>query len=326
MFDVIMVPVDGSAFSERAVDYAVAVADRAKGEVHLTLVHEPMPMWAAQADQGTLDEQGREGEEAYLNSLVDKLRKETSVTVSGDIIGAPEANAIEEHAVKQGFTTRLLNRPVAAALALHAQERRASLVVLSTHGRGAVRRLWLGSVAEQLVWQIERPILLIKPEQEEGAKWSQEFHHILVPLDSSKASEAIIENAMAFGKLFGAKYTLLLVQGDPFPYGAMPPQMSPEAVANLVDDQVKVTQSYLDGVVSRFADEGLEAEGVSIASDSPTGGILQVAAEREVDLIAMSTHGGGVRSLLMGSVTSRVVQRAEVPILVARPKIEPKGS
>ncbi len=321
-----MVPVDGSTFSERAVDYAVAVADRAKGEVHLTLVHEPMPHWAAQTDQGTLDEQGREGEQAYLNSLVDKLREETSFTVSGGIIGAPEANALEEHAVKRGFTTRLLNRPVAAALALHAQERRAGLVVLSTHGRGAVRRLWLGSVAEQLVWQIERPILLIKPEQEDGTKWSKDFRHILVPLDGSEASEAIIEDAMAFGRLFGARYTLLLVQGDPFPYAAMPPQMSPEAVANLVDDQVKITQVYLDGVVNRFAAEGLEAEGVSITNDSPTAGILQVADERDVDLIAMSTHGGGVRSLLMGSVTSRVVQRAEVPILVTRPKIEPKGS
>ncbi len=321
-----MIPVDGSAFSERAVDYGVAVADRAKSEVHLALVHEPMPIWAGQADHGTLDEQARQGEQAYLSALVEKLGGETSVAVSGDIIGAPETNALEKHAVKQGFTTRLLNRPVAAALALHAQERRAGLVVLSTHGRGAVRRLWLGSVAEQLVWQIEQPILLIKPEQEEGNEWSREFHHILVPLDGSEASEGIVEEVMAFGKLFGARYTLLLVQGDPIPYVGMPPQMSPEAVANLVDDQVKITQVYLDGVVNRFAAEGLEAEGVSITNDSPTAGILQVADERDVDLIAMSTHGGGVRSLLMGSVTSRVVQRAEVPILVTRPKIEPKGS
>jgi len=319
-----MIPVDGSEFSERAVDYGLAVATRSKGEAHLTLVHEPMPVWAAKADQGTLDEQGREGEEAYLTSLVDKLRAENPVTVSGDIIGAPEANAFEEHAVRQGFTTRLLNRPVAGALALHARERRADLVVLSTHGRGAVRRLWLGSVAEQLVWQIEQPILLIKPEQESGDEWSREFRHILVPLDGSEASEAIVESAMTLGKLFGAHYTLLLVQGDPFPYGAVPPQMSPQAVADLVDDQVKISQAYLDGVVSRFAAEGLEAEGVTIASDSPTAGILQVAADRGVDLIAMSTHGGGVRNILMGSVTSRVVQRAEVPILVARPKIEPQ--
>ena len=322
-----MVPVDGSDFSESAIKYGVAVAQRAAGEVHLTLVHEPMPMWASQADQGSLDQQGREGEEAYLNSLVTKLEGEASCTVSGDIIGAPEANAFEEHAVRQGFTTRLLNRPVASALALHAQERRADLVVLSTHGRGAVRRLWLGSVAEQLVWQIERPILLIKPEQDDAVEWLGEFRHILVPLDGSEASEAIVENAMAFGKLFGAKFTLLLVQSDPFPYGGgMPPQMSPGAVAALVDDQVKVTQVYLDGVVQRFAAEGLEAEAVTISSDSPTSGILQAVNDRGVDLIAMSTHGGGVRNLLMGSVTSRVVQRAEVPILVARPKIEAQGS
>ena len=46
MFGLIMVPVDGSAFAERAVDYAIALAERANAKVHLTLVHEPMPTWA----------------------------------------------------------------------------------------------------------------------------------------------------------------------------------------------------------------------------------------------------------------------------------------
>jgi len=44
-----------------------------------------------------------------------------------------------------------------------------------------------------------------------------------------------------------------------------------------------------------------------------------VAEDRDVDLIALSTHGGGVKKLLMGSVTARVVQRADVPILVVTP-------
>lgn len=314
-----MVSVDGSEFSERAIDYAVTLAEHADAELHLTLVHEPMPTWAANPAAGTLDEQARQGEQAYLDGLIAKTQEQTLVTVTGDIIGAPGTNAFEEHAVKQGFSDQLLNRPVAAALALHAEERRADIVVMSTHGRGAIRRLWLGSVAEQLVWQVHIPVLLIKPEQENGNLWSRGFHHILLPLDTSTMSEAVVDTAIAFGKLFGARFTILQVQGEPFAYGGLPPQLSPEAVATLVDDQVAAIRTYLDGVVAQFTEEGLEAEAMTVASESPTAGILQVAEDREVDLIALSTHGGGVKSLLMGSVTARVVQRADVPILVVRP-------
>lgn len=320
MFGLIMVPVDGSDFSERAVDYAVALAERANAELHLTLVHEPMPTWAANPSAGPLEDQARQGEQAYLDSLIQKTGDQTSVTVTGDIIGAPGANAFEEHAVKQGFSDRLLNRPVAAALALHAEERRADIVVMSTHGRGAIRRLWLGSVAEQLVWQVHVPVLLVKPEHENGKLWSSEFKHILLPLDTSAESEAVIDTCIDLGKLFGARFTILQVQGEPFAYGGIPPQLSAESVATLVDDQVASVRTYLDGVVIRFTDAGLEAEALTVASESPTGGILQVAEDRDVDLIALSTHGGGVKSLLMGSVTARVVQRAEVPILVVTPK------
>ncbi len=319
MFGLIMVPVDGSDFSERAVDYAVALAERANAEVHLTLVHEPMPTWAADPSAGPLDDQARQGEQAYLDSLIEKTGAQTSMTITGDIIGAPGANAFEEHAVKRGFSDKLLNRPVASALALHAEERRADIVVMSTHGRGAIRRLWLGSVAEQLVWQVHIPVLLVKPEQEDGKLWSREFKHILLPLDTSAKSEAVIDTAIDLGKLFGTRFTILQVQGEPFAYGGIPPQLSPEAVATLVDDQVASVRTYLDGVVARFTDAGLEAEGLTVAKESPTGGILQVAEDQDVDLIALSTHGGGVKSVLMGSVTARVVQRAEVPILVVTP-------
>lgn len=319
MFGLIMVSVDGSDFSERAVDYAVALAERANAEVHLTLVHEPMPTWAANPAAGPLEDQARQGEQLYLDSLIEKTQGQTSVTVTGDIIGAPGTTAFEEHAVKLGFSDQLLNRPVATALALHAAERRADVVVMSTHGRGAIRRLWLGSVAEQLVWQVHIPVLLVKPEQEDGKQWSSEFKHILLPLDTSPESEAAIDTAMEIGKLLGAKFTILQVQGEPFAYGGIPPQLSAEAVAALVDDQVASVRTYLDGVVARFADAGLEAEGMTVASESPTGGILQVAQDRDVDLIALSTHGGGVKTKLMGSVTARVVQRSDVPVLVVTP-------
>ena len=326
MLDPIMVAVDGSHFSEQAIGYAVTLAERAGAKVNLALVHEPMPNWASTSGAGSLDQQGRAAEQAYVDALVKGLAERTSVAVSGDIISAPGATALEEHAVRQGFTTSLLNRPVAGALALHAQERRAALVVLSTHGRGAIRRLWLGSVAEQLVWQIDIPVLLIKPADESDPSLPPPppppFRHVLVPLDTSTASAAIIDTAMAIGRLSNARFTLLTVHQDPGAYLGTPDEINPQAMARLIQDQVAATRTYLDEVAARFVSEGLEATTLTVTADSPTAGILRVAEDQRADLIAMSTHGGGVKGMLMGSVTARVVQRAAVPILIVRPAPE----
>ncbi len=314
----IMVSVDGSDFSEAAIPYAHAVAQRSGARVHYTLVHEPLPSWVPKVEGQEPEEQARNSEEGYLAGLVEQATA-AGITADGDLISAPTANALEEHAVAQGFTNQLLNRPVAGALAMHAQERRADLVVLSTHGRGAIRRLWLGSVAEQLVWQIEQPVLLVKPPAPDGPKPSAEFRNVLVPLDMSEKSEAMLGHASAIARLFGAKLTLLVVQGDPYAYGGMPGPLAAEAVAATVDAQVAAAESYLARTAERLSADGPEIATVVLNGDSPTSGILRTAEEEGCDLIAMSTHGSGMRELLIGSVTARIIQRTTVPVLVGRP-------
>jgi len=317
-YRLLMVPVDGSDFSEAAIPYAHAIAERSGAQVHYTLVHEPLPSWVPKIENQEPEEQARNSETGYLDGLVERAVS-AGLEADGDLISAPTANAFEEHAVAQGFTNQLLNRPVAGALAMHAKQRRADLVVLSTHGRGAIRRLWLGSVAEQLVWQIDQPVLLVKPPAKDGPPPKPQFSNVLVPLDMSEKAEAMLPHAARMARLFGAKVTLVVVLGDPYGYGGMPGPLAAEAVAATVETQISAAEQYLARMAAATANDDLTVETVVINGDSPTSGILRTVEEHGCDLIAMSTHGSGMRELLIGSVTARIIQRTSVPVLVGRP-------
>jgi nucleotide-binding universal stress UspA family protein len=84
------------------------------------------------------------------------------------------------------------------------------LVVMTTHSRGEVARLWLGSVAERLVQELSMPILLVRPRQPApDLADDQAFRHVLIPLDGSPQAEAVLEYAVALLSLMRARCTLL---------------------------------------------------------------------------------------------------------------------
>ena len=91
----------------------------------------------------------------------------------------------QAHLDKQ-ITTVLLDGPIAEALHDHAAAIKADLIVMTTHGHGALSRFWLGSVADKLVRQAPMPVLLVRP-QEQVPDFAHEpvIKHILIPLDGS---------------------------------------------------------------------------------------------------------------------------------------------
>jgi len=128
-FRTILVPLDGSPLAEQALPLARRLAERAGSKLRLALVHQ-IP--AAPLDPGaaklftSIELSTRKSERSYLRSLQAKLRQE----------GVRLASAVT------------LSGPVGPALAQYVQELGIDLVVMATHGRGGVRRAWLGSVAD----------------------------------------------------------------------------------------------------------------------------------------------------------------------------------
>jgi len=308
MYRSILVPLDGSTFAEYALPVARSIARRAGATLQLALVHVPIPARYAEGMvifDKELEARNREHERAYLDEVVKRLATDSEVPVTsalldGEIGKIPEV--LNDHATTMGV----------------------DLIVMSTHGRGALSRFWLGSVADRLVRQGLVPILLVRPleEKTDGPDLAHEpvFRHMLIPLDGSSLSEQILEPAAALGKLMQADYTLLRAL-EPWILSSYPPTEYSLKLDQQVQEQMqREAEEYLEGVAGRLRAQSLQVQ-VRVVFNKPiSAAILEEVGKQGIDLIAMETHGwGGLTRLLIGSVADKVLRGASVPVLLQRP-------
>lgn len=144
------------------------------------------------------------------------------------------------------------------------------------------------------------------------------FKHILIPTDGSRLSSHAVDQAIAFAAEPGAEVTLLAVI-EPF-------HMLSVDTDELLDerDHYERTAATRCGTIlarekSKAEQCGVSCEALVIQSDSVARAIVETAIDRGCDLIAMGSHGrGGFASLLLGSVTRKVLAQSSKPVLVYR--------
>lgn len=140
----ILLAVDGSDCAHRAVTHLIdhlAPALQHPPTIHLLHVHPPIPIGRVQAHIGqeTLERYYREEGEAQLQPVAARLTAAGLVVVQHIHVGDPPA-----------------------IIAKLARELACDMVVMGTHGRGAVSAVVLGSVAAKVLHLAERPVLLVK--------------------------------------------------------------------------------------------------------------------------------------------------------------------
>jgi nucleotide-binding universal stress UspA family protein len=146
MFKHILVPLDGSAFAEAAIPYALSLAVQYQAEVTLLRVVLP-PRWQAMM-------------EAESPALYEKLSR-TAEQDAASYLEYQQA-ALRVHGLQVHIHTE--SGEAVAELILHVvAELRPDLLVMSTHGRSGLQRWMFGSVAERVLHQAAVPILLIRP-------------------------------------------------------------------------------------------------------------------------------------------------------------------
>jgi nucleotide-binding universal stress UspA family protein len=136
------------------------------------------------------------------------------------------------------------------------------------------------------------------------------FSKILVPLDGSKLAEGILPQVEWLAKIHNGEVTLLRVAlAHTFP-GADPTQHQVNVVREAED--------YLAKVEANMKSVGVKVNSV-VRYGHDAQEILDHAKERDVDLIAMSTHGRtGLTQFILGSVANKIIHHATVPILLCR--------
>lgn len=155
------------------------------------------------------------------------------------------------------------------------------------------------------------------------------FKKILVCLDGSKFAERILPHAIERAQRFNSKVVLLRVItmniGAYFTHiPGQPPLIMPELLDDVTGREETRAKSYLNSVAARLRGVGLNIDSVvlpKIAEGNIASTIVTYAAENEVDLIIMATHGySGWRHLVFGSIVESVIRNSAVPVLAVKPQ------
>ncbi len=151
------------------------------------------------------------------------------------------------------------------------------------------------------------------------------FNDILVPLDGSELSERALPMAQGLAKSSEATIHLIQMVSREHELTAGRGTESAQAAEYEMDIAHRLTESklnsgraYLEKIGSQLQGAGIKVETeFTVKAGNPAENIIAYAKEHSINLVVMSTHGhGGIRRMLMGSVTDRVVHSCEVPVLV----------
>ena len=299
MLSTILVPLDGSAFSAKALPVAAALAARTGASVHVVSVLDPS---------------------AYVPFVPGEVLVPVMDTDALAARRAADEAAVQEEAARlaaQGVqaTGTLLEGTVVEALAEHAVAIRADLVLMTTHGRSGLERLWLGSVASSFLHRSPCPVYLVRPARADAA--ALPTGEMLVPLDGSPFSHTMLPRAAEFARAIGLTLRLFTVTIP----NAIP--MAPFGTEALLADESDLTRQEHDAKerLDALAATLPVAATTEVATDMTASRAIVEQAERpEVGLVAMATHGRtGLARLVLGSVADAVLRNADKPMLLYRP-------
>lgn len=144
------------------------------------------------------------------------------------------------------------------------------------------------------------------------------FKHLLLPTDGSSSSELAVAQAMSLAKDNGARVTGLHVI-QPFHVFAYDVEMVEDTHATYLAQVEARARRYLEAVEKAAAECKVPCDTRVVTDDHPFEAIVRMARTLDCDLIVMASHGRrGVKSLLLGSETYKVLTHSTVPVLVLR--------
>ncbi len=299
MYRVIMVPVDGSAFSREAVFQGLRLARKSGAQLRLVRVAsvavvpggpDTIPLESA---AWTID---RDDLRTQLYRLAAECKSNSHVEVSATVEEGPIADALRGHALRHGV----------------------DLIVMATHARRGMARAFLGSVADQLIRETGIPVLVVRPpslatELIDGPCYKR----IIVPLDGSALAERSLDPAIALARIEHAQVTLLMIvpPDNESPAGNSGPKGPSRRPVGLND-----AERYLAKMRIALAEPGLQIHSAVVVVEDIPRAIIGFSQASDEDLIAIATRGrGGIARAIIGSVADRVMCQGTLSMLIVHP-------
>ena len=151
------------------------------------------------------------------------------------------------------------------------------------------------------------------------------FSNILVPLDGSELSERALPMTQDLARSSDATVHLIHMVSRAHELAAgrgvepvQAAEIERDMARQLTESQLNRGRVYLEQKGSQLSGAGIKVETeYTVKAGDPAQNIIDYVKEHDISLVVMSTHGhGGIRRLLVGSVTDRVIRSCEVPVLV----------
>ena len=301
MLQTLLVPLDFSPSSKRALRYAVDLTERTGAGLRLAYVEE--------TPERLLGEGKRSPMPSYKlrNQFEDRCRE------------VLEAQGLSVDDDRLAFHADRSDA-VAPSLIQTAESTDTDLIVMGTYGRRGVQRAIYGSVAEEVLRTAPCPVMTVRQREEQAPADDPGVARVVVPVDFSDLSRAALRYAARLGSLFDVPMRLVhAVEVPTFPavYETESPKMKTRKAKERAEEELR---SWGEAVV----EEGGSVSYVVHRGD-PTDIVVQATAEADT-LTVMGTRGlTGARRTMLGSVTEAVIREADGPVLAARTFPDPES-
>jgi nucleotide-binding universal stress UspA family protein len=286
-FKKIVVPVDFSEFSDKAVEYAIFLAEKFCAE--LILLH------AVVLFQEDFDE--KEQLQAY-EEIIKKKEREIRKQLDSRCLNVEERGIPISSLLIRGFSE-------ADSIIDYIADKDFDLVVMGTHGHTGLKKIILGSVAERVVRLSPVPVLTLHKDFSK-----KEIKKILVPVDFSDYSKTATQRAITVAREFNAALNFLHV---------VEMEAHPEYYTISFDPILKANPELKDRItanMTRFTGIPQDEATYAVNEGKVYKEIKTYADTNQVDLIVMATRGmSEIEHFLVGSNSERVVRIAPCPVL-----------
>jgi len=262
----ILVAIDGSKYSKRALKQAISIARLCGSNLIVLRVIRVRPGLVALAPQ-----------------LMKKMKEEFLETAKAE---AAKENVACETIIHQG-------EPLYEFIIATAKEKGADVIVMGTHGRAGLERLLMSGVTAKVIGHASCPVLVVP------LKVPVTLKRIVAATDGSKFSEAAVKEAIGIAKACRSSLTVVCV-------------VKPDRLVDHKEEARKIVEE----VRKNASGANVETQAI-VPEGEPYETIIQVAKEKNAGVIIMGSYGRtGLKRLLMGSVTEKVISHAPCSVLV----------
>ena len=286
-FKNILVPIDFSEFSDKALDYAIALAQKYHSQ--LTLLHVIVLFQEDVAEEAHLNK---------LESIIKDQERQKSELMKKRISNGTSQGLTVNSKLARGFNA-------GDTILDLIEEGDFDLVVMGTHGRRGFNKLFFGSVAECVVRRSPVPVVTIHKDFN-----VMDIQKVLVPMDFSKHSKAAVDWGVVLAHEHKAELHFLHV---------VDMDLHPEYYLISYEPILKTNSALVDRLNNNLVEFTGMPKGKAVYAleeGKPQSEIKKYADENDIDLIVMAVRGmSNLEHLLVGSTAERIVRTAHCPVL-----------